>query len=107
MNIIVEKEMNRMSPQEQLPPECHVCGTNVQLLLSCPGCGTPRKFVPHPQKLRCVLCGDEQVVYTKVPLCADCKIQASARETIKRLPVLNDPVISQVIEFIEESFESP
>ena len=53
--------------------------------------------------LVCVTCGAKELVLALPPLCATCLKEASASETLKRLPVLNSPEVHEVMEIIEES----
>ena len=49
--------------------------------------------------LVCVTCGSKELVLAKPPQCATCRTEASASETLKRLPVIPaDPAISEALD---------
>ena len=84
---------------------CKTCGNSGMVLATsgraedgpdpCPDC------VP-----RCVICGKEGLAHHRPPLCEKCRHEASASETLKRLPVLNDPAIGEAMRVTEEAFAS-
>ena len=55
----------------------------------------------------CMFCDAKELVQFHPPLCAECRHRASASETLKRLPVLNDPAIGEAMRITEEAFRSP
>ena len=84
--------------------QCKACGNSGWVLAStgraedgpdpCPDCTT-----------RCVVCGKEGLANHRPPLCKKCRHEASASETLKRLPVLSDPAISEAIKrILQEEF---
>ena len=84
---------------------CKTCGGNGLVVGSsgrpedgpdpCPDCSP-----------RCVICGKEGLAHHRPPLCEKCRHEASASETLKRLPVLNDPAIGEAMRVTEEAFMS-
>ena len=55
---------------------------------------------------KCAVCGSRDVLYHQPPLCEKCRKEASAAETLKRLPVINDLAIREAMRLTEEAFAS-